>query len=720
MKRFIILPVTVALALGCATAVAKTPKSIADNQINRTSYKYTDPNSAFSGKRQARIDAANELMCKGSGSRFASALRAKKDSAGNYIPDSYQVGGDGLGILDGPNGKTWHYDMKISYKHVYHNEYFTEHLPQSFKVNIYDENLKPVGSIQDTLILKEDEARVRQVQVVEKITKHYFNGDDNYEVPITVLTNPVNYGVVEYTYIYTLGAEPDENGWNKPVKCINAMVSDILDASTETQENVIMTYTKEGNTTGYTDEDLKDPQKYWEYQTKNYMRITAYGPADEKGEQTELFNQEKVYLQRQGNQQDDPMVMTTTHNGKATIVFPYYKKLFYKPYYSMTDDLQPEDDNFLVIEIWQQPEPGKKFELVQTTEIPVVKVDEPDVIWSYFGIGAFDWTNDIAWDGDKANFIVTRRDYIASSDSERKSYFIYNADGSLRKTLFENAQSIAIMSDIPGFDHQALFISHDGVDNIFNFMNMRTFDIELALNWGLKFNEDDDPDYIMANIDRTPTDDGKSYQYVAEMRMPEYDDVNDCNYMRIAWISKDGKLDRIDKVNMGNKVNFAELFLGPDALKADFYHSDKYHEYMLLIKRAMEGTATEEQLLIGQAVSDEYPLGRDLLFLRPSEEFGALNFISAYKDVEGNKVLTVLYTKNNEAGEPVQTQALYKLPLDVDKSEGGIDDILDGNGTAEGPVKYFNLQGNAVDFAIAPAGVYIRVQGSQSTKIIKK
>lgn len=708
------------LALGCSSAEAKTAKQLADNSKPRTGYKFDDGKSAFSGKRQARIDAANDIMNNGKADRFAAPARAKQDPEGNYLPDNIQVGGDALGMMEGPHGKTWHYDMTITYEHVVHNEYYTEHLPKAFKVNIYDENLKLMGTIQNELLLKENEARVREVQVMEKITQHYFNQDDNYEVAITVITNPIGYGIITNTYIYKLGDEPGEDGMNKPIGHIDGMVSDIIDASTETEENIIMTYTKEGNSSGYTDEDLQDPEKYWEYQTKNFLRVTSCGPADANGEHPVLFDDTKPYLQWQGNQQDDPVILTSTRNGKATIVYPYYKKLFFKPYYSMTDELVPEDDNYLVIDIYQQPEPGKPFEKVQTTEIPVVKTDVPDVIWSYFCLGAFDWTNDVAWDGDKANFIITRRDYIASSDSERKSYFIYNNDGSLRKTLFENAESIAVMSDIEGFDHQALFIANDGVDYIFNFMNMRTFDVELALNWGLKFNDDDDPDYIMANIDRTPTEDGKSYNYVAEMRMPEYDDINDCNYMRIAWISKEGQLQRIDKVNMGNKVNFAKLFLGPDALKADFYHSDATHEYMLLIKRAMdEGSTTEEQLLVGQALTDENPLGKDLLFLRPNEEYGALNLISAYQEGD-KKLLTVLYYKINEKGEPVLTQTLYNLPLDVDDSSAIEDIDLTGDKNTDGPVRYYNLSGFPVNIDAAPAGIYIRVQGSESSKVLKK
>lgn len=285
--------------------------------------------------------------------------------------------------------------------------------------------------------------------------------------------------------------------------------------------------------------------------------------------------------------------------------------------------------------------------------------------------------------------MITRRDYVASSDSERKTFLVYNADGSLRKVLFENAQSVGFLTDLEGFDPQTLFISHDGLDYIFYFMNMRTYEFDLEMNYGLKADENDDPDYIMANIDRTLTPDGKSYCYVAEMKMPEYDDINDRTFMRVAWISKDGKLERIDKVNMGNSINYAKLYLGSAALKSDFFHSDDNNEYMMLIKRAVDGGAQSvEELLIGQAVSEEYPEGRDLLLLGESEH-GKLNTITPFTSEHGN-TLQVVYTSEQEVGQPDKlTICYYDLPLDRKPETNGI-------GAVEGEKVEFAIEGSTI------------------------
>ena len=52
----------------------------------------------------------------------------------------------------------------------------------------------------------------------------------------------------------------------------------------------------------------------------------------------------------------------------------------------------------------------------------------------------------------------------------------------------------------------------------------------------------------------------------------------------------------------------------------------------------------------------------------------------------------------------------------VDNS--GIDDIEAV--TPDVPVEYYNLQGLRVDYESAPAGVYIRRQGNDVSKVLKK
>ena len=677
MKCFLLLPAMVLTASGLASAyAAPTQQTDLANRI----YKNDKSDDAFSGPRWINLDAANALLGAGKCDRFhnSSHLRAKQDPDGNYIPSTVQEKQSLTGEMEGPKGETWFYNSVITYESVYHNEYYTEYLPKSIVIDFFDSKMNLVHTLKDNLRLMPDEVRVRMVDVLPMVTQHYFNSDDNYEIALTLLNNPINYGIVSHTYVYSLGGPENDEGLDVPIKHIDGVVNDILNASDENSENILMTFINEGNSTGFTDEDLRDGEKYWQYQLGNWVKVQTFGAADADGNQTLLFDKQIVYYQSQGNQQDDPTAMPMMLDGKPTICLPYYEKLFYKPFYSAMDDIQAEENNNLIIEIWQQPSEGKQFELVQTTSIPVETVDEPDVIWSYYGVGSFNFHKDVSWDNGQASFVITRRDYIASSDSERKTYLVYNADGSLRKLLFENAESIAFLADLPGFDPQTLFISHDGLDYIFNFMNMRTFEMDLVMNYGLQADPNDDPDYMMANIERTLTEDGKDFYYVAEMRMPEYDDVNDCTYMRIVWLTSDGKIDHFDRVNMGNNINYAKLYLSSTALKPDFFHSDANHEYMLLIKRATDDSRTSEQLLVAQACSDANPEGKDLLLLKECE-YGALNTITPYSSPEGN-TLQVIYSNQEGYNTPTTfTICYYDLPLDIDRPGSGIENVVDGN-----------------------------------------
>lgn len=736
MKRFLLIPAMVLTASGLATSFAAQPPQ---HDLAKRIYKSDNVHDAFSGPRWINLDAANALINAGKPDRFQNSLpnRAKQDPDGNYLPSIVQEKQDLTGEMDGPNGERWFYNAVISYESVYHNEYYTEYLPKSIVVDLFDSKMNLIHTLKDNLRLMPDESRVRLVDVLPKITQHYFNSDDNYEVALTLLNNPINYGIVSHTYVYSLGAPKNADGLDEPIKHISGVVNDILDASDENGENILMTFIDEGNSTGFTDEDLRDGEKYWQYQLGNWVRVQTFGAADADGNQTLLFDKQIIYYQSQGNQQDDPAAMPMILDGKPTICFPYYEKMFYKPFYSAMDDLQAEDDNNLVIEIWQQPSEGRQFELVQTTKIPVEPVDEPDIIWSYYGVGGFNFRNDVSWDNGQASFVITRRDYIASSDSERKTYLVYNPDGSMRKLLFENAQSIAFLADLPGFDPQTLFISFDGLDYIFNFMNMRTYEMDLVLNYGLQADPNDDPDFMMANIERTLTEDGKSFYYVAEMRMPEYDDIKDCTYMRVVWLTSDGKIDHFDRVNMGNKINYAKLYLSPGALKPDFFHSDANHEYMLLIKRAVDGSKTAEQLLIAQACSDENPEGKDLMMLQECE-YGILNTITPFSSPEGNTLQVVYSNQDNYSAPSTYTICYYDLPLDVDRSESGIENVVAGNAdgafTISGSVvsapgaeiEVFNLQGavvargfDSLSLRALDKGVYIVRANGASAKIFK-
>lgn len=737
MKHSTSIVAAVALLL-CGTAASAVPVSSVPGNVDLTKFMYkgSHKSTGFKSERQRAVDSAVAKMEAGKPSRFVNALEATA-SDGSYNPDQVFEVKDLYGDIDGPDGKLWFYYGNIEYEYIVHNEYYTEALPQSFEVNIYDNEMKLRGTVKDKFELKADEARVRVVDVLPVITKNYFNSDDKYELAVSVIVNPKPFGVRPYTYVYSLGGEKDAQGDNVPVSVINGMINEVLDASTPEKENVIMTFIHEYNDSGLSEDDLYGTdetarQNFWKYQLGNKIGIKSYGAADASGKLTEVFSKTTVYYQANGNQQDDPLSLLMVHNGKPVIVFPYYEDIFYNPFYSNTEDFTQRLPNNLVIEIYEQSTPGEPFTLKQTSKIPVVKSSESDVLCSYYSLGGFRYRDDVAFDGDIANFIITRRDYIPGKDSERMSFFAYNSDGSLKRTLFENSQSHASLSNLKGFDPMELFIGSDGTDYIFNFVNLRTFETELSLNYGLMLDgPDGEPDYIMANLERTLTADGKSFMYVAEMRQPGYDDINDISYMRVVWLNRDGSFDHIDQINMGERIKYAKLFLDGPVLQPDFFHSDAKQEYMLLIKRDMPaGSAKDivEELLVAQAADAENPAGKDLLLLGDCEAGSLLSIIPVYG--ERNRLAVTYGTQGSTRG----TTHYYDLPLDVDYSgienvAGPADDIhvVGTTVSAPGRIEVYNMQGvqvtggnDSIDLAPLAKGVYVVRASAASVKVVVK
>lgn len=736
MKHFTsIVAVAALFLLGGSARAVSVPLN---EDITRFLYQADRNVSLFNTDRQRAVQSAVSAMEAAMPSRFVDALDVNPQAA-TYNPDQVFEVKDLYGDIDGPDGKLWFFYGTITYDYIQHNEYWTEELPKAFEISIYDNSMKLMGTIKDTFVLKDDEVRVRQVSVLPIVTKNYFNQDDNYEIAITVLVNPKPYGLRPYTYVYTIGDGKASDGDSVPVMVLNGMVNEVLDASTDKGENVIMTFINEYNDSGLSEEDCYNPEdpddaeareNFWKYNLGNKIGISSYGAADAKGNLTKVFEKSTVYYQANGNMQDDPLSLLLVHDGKPVVVYPYYEDTFFNPFYSNNEDMSQRQPNNLIIEVYEQSAPGEKFVLKQTTKIPVVRTPTDDVLCSYFSVGGFRYREDVVFNGDKADFIVTRRDYIASSDSERMSFIAYNADGSVKRNLFENTSSHISMANLKGFDPMELFITNDGKDYIFNFVNMHTFETELSLNYGLMLDgPDGDPDYIMANIERTLTADGKSFVYVAEMRSPGYDDINDISYMRVAWINRDGSFDHFDRINMGNNVKYATLFLDGPVLQPDFYYSDAKQEYMLLIKRDRPDNPekpTEEQLLIAQVADADNPFGKDILLLGDTADGSLLSIIPIYG--EHNR-LSVTYGKT---GSTRGTTYYYNLPLDGKPS--GIDDITSASrsditvdGTlvkASGLIEAYNLQGilvasghDILDLASAGSGLYIIRNAGASVKV---
>lgn len=783
LKHFTPFLTGAALVLSALGAQAFTLPHAQKPDLTKLTYKSQNHRSALDSFRQKQIRKANAIMEAGRPQRFVDALY-DNGAVQNPEPSGEFQQNDFFGDIDGPDGTLWYFSGKLEHAKYVHNEYFTEFLPQSFTIDIFDSNMNLVGTIKDRLELKEDEARVRQVEVLPVITRNYFNQDDSYEVAVSVLVNPKPWGIRPYTYIYQLNGKTEtveydavkefyDNGdpltehrveqHNVAVNVINGMIYDVCNASSGTEENIVMSTLNEGNDSGiseeeageasymygeyintedksqFTEEQIKKfeeyGQKFWKFQQGNYYTLQVFAKADAKGELQKVLDKKYIYYQWQGNMQDDAAAITFVHNGKPAILFPHYEEMFYNPFYSNQEDISQRIPNKLIVDIYELNDIAKGFELVQSTPIDVVKSTEDGVIASYYSIGAFRYREDIGYGEDgKASFIVTRRDYLAGSDSEKASYFVYNPDGTRRGVLFEGADAHAPMADIEGFAPMELFISTDADGYWFNFMDLSTYKVELKLNYGLTDPDDpdSDPDYMMANVDRTPV--GDSFMYVAEMRAPDYDDVNDVNFMRAVWLTRQGQVDHMDYINMGNKVQYAQLYLDSHVLQPNYYHQSPEQEYMMLIKRAYTDgnlNKTREELLIQQVNTESNPLGQQLMLLGPDDKAGVLSGIVPYYNPAR---LAVTYQGTNDQNMDFYTVRYYNLPL----NSAGVADITnpaDAPFTFDGTnialpgenIDVFNLQGirvaggqGNVSLDGMAGGVYIVRAAGAVAKVVKK
>lgn len=696
--------------------------------------------AVFHSPRQQAVEAANARL-------FGQPDQQKaKAEDGTYNPDYIYENLDTYGDLDGPDGKLWYYTASFDIEYIHH-EYWNEPVMHGYSFNIYDSDMQFVGDVKAKIEYEPQEVRCVLVDLAPVISRHFFNEDDQYEVVIAVTNNTTYYVNRTHTNVYSLGNEKVD-GYDVPVMKLRSGVADVVNASTDDEENFIISFLGRGDIVAHesrAEDDDNDNEgidtSYWDRLTSQTTSISAYSKARPGSEgPVKIFEKQISSLKMPGDQQDIPFMISFVHDGVPYLSISYYKDFFYNPYYSYLDDMTQRDGNSLIVELWRLNAEASGFDLVQTTEIPAPhNTDNEACIASYYSVGNLRYRGDFNFDDfntpdGQAALYITRQDYVASSDRYVSSYYLYMPDGTLRGTIFENAESTLPLSDLPGCNSQQMFVSTDPYSGsyLFDFIDLKECKTDFKMKQTIDYGDGSDPDKLTANIDRVALAD--RYAYACELRVPGVDD-EDNNFMRVAWFDSKGQFDRIEEINMGKRVNYAQLYMASETLDPEYFHSGPEHEYMMLIKRSISGGAkANEELLVAQPVSADNPHGRTLLLLGPDERYGALSTIVPYFD-EGAERLMVGYAKD-DGPHTLFAQHFYDLPLDQAES-GTIDTIVedaalsfDGKTLMANSccISVYNLQGiqlaagqSAVDLSDVPAGVYIVKAGdARRVKIVKR
>lgn len=493
---------------------------------------------------------------------------------------------DSFEYVYAPDGSLWYAVCTFDTKEIKY-DYYTERELQGFTFTFYDNQFNEIGKVRDKIELKEGETRCAQVALASQVTKQFFVSDSNYEVMVSFAMNTPEYVTKTFTKAYAI-TKLEDNVLSDIITEIPGYPVDAVNcAKDKWSEDFFITFIQEEQPSG-------DPDEYTDYLDflAGYNTVlTTYGKGDK------LVMEKKIrLLDLPGDQMNAPMMLCKNENGKLTLIYSHYEKSFFEDPSGMGGNENITADNSLIIDIYQMNDAyPSEMELIGTTKIETVQhTDNPDVYCTYYSIGNLMWDNDVDFsnytqDGKPA-FIVSVDDYLYSDDDHlNSSYYVYDADGNRIKAIAENTFDFVSMSDIAGFEPQAMFI-HTGDDMNFEFVDLYSCKKITEVDCMYRgYN-------LSASTDRIPCGDSYVYASALSVGIP----IDDTHLgAPVCWIDTNGELIRLDVIPTGEGVELAQIYMVADGLGQYVFNTDSDFEYMMLVKRNVPGEkALSEELLI--------------------------------------------------------------------------------------------------------------------------
>lgn len=650
MKKILYAAVGASLAL---PAVAATPRVDATRQGT----------ALFPFAPQARTEQTASPfgspsisgLVKDSGT--APRIGALKGLTPNNLPEATIIG-----YLDGPKNENWYYCGDYTY---------TDGQITGFHLDIYDATFKKIGSVRDNIELQENETRVAEVSIGPAVTQKFFNYDNNYEVMVAVATNTTEYVNNYRTCVYSITSLADEQLSDCKQSIDGYYVSAINTAQDAWSENFFITF--------MTEEETNTPQIGDVINVADY-RFVTYKKAGYSGDMVPVLDVRIPQITLAGA--DAIPFLATQKDGVPYFCVNHLKYSWFLDPYDYTNDT-PTPDNELIAELYA---PASSFastaDLYSTTRFPLGATDE-DLYFLY--LGSFSYNGDVDMtrnDDGTPTFIVTRAHSQQGGDSYLYDFEAYDGakkgeDGAAARkyVIGTGTEGGYFMSDIAGFDPQVMLLFQNGGSYGFQFVNILDGTVEHTIPFG--FNEGSDDYNMNAMVDRIPS--GNSYLYTVP-QSKGFSDENGDWHSSIVFASPEGDIVKVDDINMGKNVAYANIYPGADSFNPYLFNLDADHEYMVLIKRYnADGTGTHEELSVISANPDKGVL----LNLGPDEEKGDINNVSLVNTATDNPSLAVTYI-NRIPGSWKYTTTYFDLPLTLFEA---------GDGTAENPYEISTVGG---------------------------
>lgn len=507
-------------------------------------------------------------------------LRQKRVSPNFTTPAS-----DAFEYIYAPDGSLWYAVTSYDTEDIRY-EYYTEHEKKGFTITFYDSKFNEIGKIRDKIQFQEGETKCADVSLGSQITQKFFNYDGNYEVMVSLFMNTPDYTVNSRTVAYSI-TDLGEGETSTPITTVPGYpVDEVNCARDKWSEDFYITF--------LTEEQAGDPDDYDSYIDflGGYKStLTTYGKEVKPVMEKTIRN-----LDLPGDQMSSPAMLCKNVDGHLTLVYARYEKTFFENPAGQSENENVTPDNNLIIETYRMNDAyPREMELLCTTKIETVQnTDKSDVYCSYYGIGNLMWNKDVDFDNyttdGRPSFIISVDDYLFSDDDHYNSgYYVYDADGNRIKTIAENTFDFVMMSDIPGFEPQAMFI-HTGDDMNFEFVDLYSCERVTTIDCMYR-------GYALStSLDRVASGDSYVYASALSTGLPLDDDQLAAP---VCWIDSNGEFIRLDMIPTGEGVELAQIYMNADGLKPFLFNTDNDLEYMLLVKRNVDGLSTlREELLI--------------------------------------------------------------------------------------------------------------------------
>lgn len=638
-----IIAIAAAMAVGSVSAQAKVPHGTSD--------------ALFPYMPKARAEVCQDGFGKPDAFQAKAPKGAVKVGAFKTLNPNVLSKSSESGYLNAPDGSTWFFS--IDYKTSETNSI------QGFKITVFDSQLQEVGSVEDEIQLGENETRVAQLSIGPDLTQKFFNYDNSYEIMIGVATNTTAYVNNYRTRVYSIGK-------NEPVTTIDGYYCSAVNAAKDAwSEDFYITF--------YTSVETETPEVNG---IENHLdnRFVTYKKAGYSGMGDPVIDVRFPEICTTGEYAIP--VLSVVNDGKPWISFSHLKHCWFEDPYDYSNE-NPAADNEMIVDVYTTGSGwNAAMEKYSTTTFPL-DTNADDLFFLYHGNFQYDNDLNLTLSGDGTpSLYITKAHSTQGGDTFSYDYTVYNAapkgETAAGVKKFDLAQGVSggtFMTDIPGFAPQVMFIIPDGDGDVFfQFVNVNNGQVEHELDANLS---DEDPNIsLTANTDRVADKD--SYLYYAPQTRGMSDENDDVHTQIVFVDPEEGTIVRTDDINLGQNVESAQLYTGPEAFDPYLFNLDSDREYMALVKRKKaSGTGIDEQLIIRSTDSSKAPL----LELGPEEGKGNLAniFIANYGSKSPKLIVTYM-----DISDWKYTLQSYDLPLQL---------FENGDGTAENPYQISTVGG---------------------------